>query len=200
MKKIIFFGDSNTYGYEPSEVMPGRYPAEVRWVDRLAGRLGKEWQIISNGLNGRKIPDVRYTYQQEPVLRMIEEAGEDGILAVMLGTNDLVLTYTADAEVPIAKMNRFLAFVTKHMDPERLLIIAPVYIGSSNEKIPFLSDWYKESIRMNESFRILSAKYGNRFVDAGKWGIELAYDFLHLSPLGHRQFAEHMLRYCLNNL
>ena len=200
MKKIIFFGDSNTYGYEPSEVMPGRYPAEVRWVNRLAGRLGKEWQIISNGLNGRKIPDVRYTYQQEPVLRMIEEAGEDGILAVMLGTNDLVLTYTADAEVPIAKMNRFLAFVTKHMDPERLLIIAPVYIGSSNEKIPFLSDWYKESIRMNESFRILSAKYGNRFVDAGKWGIELAYDFLHLSPLGHRQFAEHMLRYCLNNL
>ena len=192
MRKIVFFGDSNTYGYEPSEVLPGRYPAEVRWVDRFAGQLGKEWQVISNGLNGRKIPDVRHTYQQEPVLRMIKEAGEAGILAVMLGTNDLVLTYTADAEVPIAKMNRFLAFVTEHMDPERLLIIAPVYIGSSNAGIQFLSDWYKESIKMNEGFRTLSAKYGNRFVDAGKWGIELAYDYVHLSPSGHRQFAEHM--------
>ncbi len=199
MRKIVFFGDSNTYGYEPSEVMPGRYPAEVRWVDRFAGQLGKEWQVISNGLNGRKIPDVRHTYQQEPVLRMIKEAGEAGILAVMLGTNDLVLTYTADAEVPIAKMNRFLAFVTEHMDPERLLIIAPVYIGSSNAGIQFLSDWYKESIKMNEGFRTLSAKYGNRFVDAGKWGIELAYDYVHFSSSGHLQFAEHILTYCLNS-
>ena len=199
MRKIIFFGDSNTYGYEPSEVMPGRYPAEVRWVDRLAGQLGEEWQVISNGLNGRKIPDVRYTYQQEPVLRMIKEAGDTGIFAVMLGTNDLVLTYTADAEVPIAKMNRFLAFVTEHMDPERLLIIAPVYVGSSDVNIPFLSDWYKESIRMNEGFRTLSAKYGNRFVDAGKWGIELAYDFVHLSPSGHRLFADQLLMYCLDH-
>ena len=195
MRKIVFFGDSNTYGYEPSEVMPGRYPAEVRWVDRLAGQLGEEWQVISNGLNGRKIPDVRHSYQQEPVLRMIKEAEEAGILAVMLGTNDILLTYTVDAEVPVTKMDRFLAFVTERMDPQRLLLIAPAYIGSSSENIPFLSECYEESIRMNEGFRTLSAKYGNRFVDAGKWGIELAYDHVHFSPSGHRQFAEHMKIY-----
>lgn len=174
--------------------MPGRYPSEVRWTDRLAASLGSEWQVVPYGLNGRKIPDVRHTYQQEPVLRMIKEAGEDGILVVMLGTNDIVLSCTCDAKVPVKKMELFLDFVTKRIDPDRLLIIAPPYIGTNLENIPSLHECFEESIKMNEGYRFLSGKYGNHFADAGKWNIPLAYDYVHLSPEGHRRFAECMLQ------
>ena len=34
MKNILFFGDSNTYGYKPDK--SGRYDYDVRWTGRIA--------------------------------------------------------------------------------------------------------------------------------------------------------------------
>ena len=35
MKKALFFGDSNTYGYDPAGFMGGRYPRDARWTTIL---------------------------------------------------------------------------------------------------------------------------------------------------------------------
>ena len=37
--KILCFGDSNTYGYDPRSYFGGQYPAQNRWVDLLAQKL-----------------------------------------------------------------------------------------------------------------------------------------------------------------
>ena len=37
---VICFGDSNTYGYDPHGYFGGRYDADSRWVDILAGETG----------------------------------------------------------------------------------------------------------------------------------------------------------------
>lgn len=41
MRKALFFGDSNTYGYDPSGFMGGRYPRDVRWTTILEERLAQ---------------------------------------------------------------------------------------------------------------------------------------------------------------
>ena len=33
--KILCFGDSNTYGFDPRGYLGGRYPVTVRWTGRL---------------------------------------------------------------------------------------------------------------------------------------------------------------------
>ena len=38
--KVICFGDSNTYGYDPRPLDGGRYDASCRWVDILHGGGG----------------------------------------------------------------------------------------------------------------------------------------------------------------
>ena len=38
--KVICFGDSNTYGYDPRGYFGGRYDADSRWVDILATETG----------------------------------------------------------------------------------------------------------------------------------------------------------------
>ena len=48
MKNILFFGDSNTYGYKPDK--SGRYDYDVRWTGRIANLLGNEYNIIEEGL------------------------------------------------------------------------------------------------------------------------------------------------------
>ena len=52
--KVVCFGDSNTYGYDPRSWLGGRYPAESRWVDllgpkdRLGGcQSGGKWPVYS---------------------------------------------------------------------------------------------------------------------------------------------------------
>lgn len=52
MKRLLCFGDSNTYGYAPYD---GRYAAAIRWSGILAERLAPDWQLIEAGLNGRTI-------------------------------------------------------------------------------------------------------------------------------------------------
>ena len=41
--KVICYGDSNTYGYDPRSYIGGRYPAGDRWVDLLAEKTG--WEV-----------------------------------------------------------------------------------------------------------------------------------------------------------
>ena len=53
MKNILFFGDSNTYGYKPDK--SGRYDYDVRWTGRIANLLGNEYNIIEEGLKNNYI-------------------------------------------------------------------------------------------------------------------------------------------------
>ena len=52
--RILCFGDSNTYGYDPRSYFGGRYGPEERWVDLLSGLCGAE--CVNLGSNGRSIP------------------------------------------------------------------------------------------------------------------------------------------------
>ena len=52
MKKIVCYGDSNTFGYDPKSFSL-RYPEDIRWTGLLrdAG-----YDVINMGMNGREIP------------------------------------------------------------------------------------------------------------------------------------------------
>ena len=51
MKTILCYGDSNTWGYDPTT--EERYPLEARWTSVLARELGPDYLVIPEGLNGR---------------------------------------------------------------------------------------------------------------------------------------------------
>ena len=55
MKKIICFGDSNTYGYNPAT--GGRFDENTRWPKVLQKLLGEDYEIFEEGQNGRNISD-----------------------------------------------------------------------------------------------------------------------------------------------
>ena len=88
MKKVLFYGDSNTYGYDPAGFMGGRYPRQQRWTGILAERLAGEWEIAADGMPGRMIPGNAYSI--EIALDAVKADGPMDLFAVMLGTNDLL--------------------------------------------------------------------------------------------------------------
>ena len=78
--RILCFGDSNTFGYDPRGFFGDRYGAGGRWVDLLAKQTGHE--CINAGANGREIPRNLHD------LCLLTEPAD--IFLVMLGTNDLL--------------------------------------------------------------------------------------------------------------
>ena len=58
MKRILCYGDSNTWGYDPVETgtegsAAARFPEDVRWTGVLQRQLGPGYRVLEEGLNGR---------------------------------------------------------------------------------------------------------------------------------------------------
>ncbi len=167
--KVICYGDSNTYGYDPRSYFGERY--DSCWVDILTRKTG--WNILNDGMNGRRIPKRPLTVPEDTDL-----------LIIMLGDNDL-LNGLSTAETA----QRMKAFLKKISLPkEKILLIAPPPM-KHGEWVPDqeLIDASKELAAV---YQTLAEQLGTGFLDAGKWNVPLAYDGVHFTEEGHRRFAE----------
>ncbi len=191
MKTILCYGDSNTYGYDPGDLMGLRYPPDQIWTGLLQQRLGDEWTVLNRGMNGRQLPFLEY--EGKDVLDMLTGLGKEDLFLIMLGTNDLLLDPLPRAAKAVTKMEKLLKFVTENKEKGlvtcNVTLIIPVLIGKTLDRS---GDYHRESLVMAAAFMVLAEKYGIRAVDASGWGVELSYDQVHFSLKGHRIFAERL--------
>ena len=171
--RILCFGDSNTYGYDPRGFFGDRYDAGDRWVDILAKQTGHKF--INAGVNGRQIPRPTCLNSGQPEAEM---------LLVMLGTNDLL--NGASAAEAAARMEAFLASV--RADFQRILLVAPPPM-KRGEWVPG-DDLVTQSLLLAEEYRLLAQRLEIPFADPRGWEIGLAFDGVHFTEAGHHAFAE----------
>ena len=174
--RILCFGDSNTYGYDPRGFFGDCYGAEDRWVDLLAKQTGHD--CINAGANGREIPRNPYA------LRLLTEQQAVDIFLVMLGTNDLL--QSANAKEATARMEAFLTILLPHCKQILLICPPPMKRGAW---VP-TDELVAESINLAEEYKLLAEKLDIPFVDTRHWNIELTFDGVHFTEAGHHAFAE----------
>ena len=185
MKKLVLFGDSNTYGYDPRGTLGGRYPAEVRWATIVKTVLSDSYEVIEVGMNGRMLPGVEHGYFVELLSGL---ASEDTVV-MMLGTNDVLLSYRPDVTQIADKMERILSYVKKNF-AGKFIMIAPPLIEAVE---PDLKAYRDASIEMNQRFMELAKRYEIPALDASEWNITMGYDGVHFTVEGHKRFAEKMI-------
>ena len=174
--RILCFGDSNTYGYDPRGFFGDRYGAEDRWVDLLAKQTGHE--CINAGTNGREIPRNPYALQLPT-----EHAPADTFL-VMLGTNDLL--QEASANEAAVLMEAFLNQLLPHCKSILLVAPPPMKRGAWVPTDALVA----EAIHLAEEYKSLAEKLNIPFVDTLHWNIDLTFDGVHFTEEGHHTFAE----------
>ena len=178
MVRILCFGDSNTYGYDPRGYFGDHYGAEDRWVDLLAKQTGHE--CINAGANGREIPRMAYAH------RLITKPQDVDIFLVMLGTNDLL--QGASAKEAATRMEAFLTPLLPHCKQILLMAPPPMKRGAW---VP-ADKLVNESIQLAEEYKLLAEKLKITFVDTRHWNIELAFDGVHFTEEGHHTFAKNL--------
>ena len=177
--RMLCYGDSNTYGYDPRGFVGDRYPKESRWVDILAQKLKSE--IQNEGQNGREIPSRPFQYQRAGEL--LTQTAPD-VFAIMLGTNDLLRGIPAEASC--SRMEAFLRYIQPKCGQILLIAPPPMKRGAWVTEENLIA----ESVKLAEAYQVLSQKLGIAFVNAGQWNVELTFDGVHFTEAGHRAFAE----------
>ena len=182
--RMLCYGDSNTYGYDPRGFFGDRYPAECHWVDILAQKL--KWEIQNEGQNGREIPSRPFQYQRAGEL--LTQTAPD-VFAIMLGTNDLLRGYSA--VVACSRMEAFLRYIQPKCGQILLIAPPPIKRGAWVTEESLIA----ESVKLAEAYQALSQRLGIAFVNAGQWNVELTFDGVHFTEAGHRAFAEGLYTY-----
>ena len=182
--RMLCYGDSNTYGYDPRGFVGDRYQKESRWVDILAQKL--KWEIQNEGQNGREIPSRPFQYQRAGELLT---PNPPDIFAIMLGTNDLLRGIPAEASC--SRMEAFLRYIQPKCGQILLIAPPPMKRGAWVTEESLIA----ESVKLAEAYQALSQKLGIAFADAGQWNVPLAFDGVHFTEQGHRAFAEGLYTY-----
>ena len=177
--KLLCYGDSNTFGYDPRDFLGARYCKEDRWVDIVQAKTG--WDVINAGQNGREIP--RRSFELESAQALASRHKPD-LTLIMLGTNDLL--QGADPEQICARMD---AFLRNFPFPVMLIAPPPLQRGAWVERDSLV----EASHLLGSRFRQLAQMRNIPFADAGDWDIPLLFDGVHFSEAGHHAFANRLL-------
>ncbi|MBE6964274.1 MAG: lipase [Ruminococcaceae bacterium] len=168
--RILCYGDSNTYGFDPRSFSGSRYSSP--WPELLA-KSG--WEVTNHGMNGRTIP----TAACLPPPR-----SDADILVVMLGSNDLLQGCSAPETA--ARMEAFLSQMYRLWRHILLVAPPPMQRGQWVTQVHLLS----ASAALPALYQDLAQRLGISFADAGAWGVELGFDGVHFTENGHRAFAQ----------
>ncbi len=204
MKRILAFGDSNTWGLKPLENTSSpaeRYDTETRWTSLLQKYLGTDAFVIEQGLNGRNtgIDDLGRGYKlnlnaQSVFSAIVESSTPLDLIIIMLGTNDCHLRYDIDEKVSANNIEELIKIAQSNIvvgDIPHILIISPVPLRDEplNEVNTALN--IAMSHKLAPLYEEICSKYDNvSFLDAQS-AVSLAdgCDGIHLSEKAHKDLS-----------
>ena len=177
-KRILCFGDSLTWGYDP--VNRVRFDESIRWPRVMGQILGDEYEVIEEGQNGRTIATEDPAEGEKNGLTYIGPCLEThtpfDVLIIMLGSNDCKRKFSYSAmdiagemQILIEKVKAYNEF--RCQNRFKTVLVAPPHISDAI-KDSWLGDsfGYENAIKLSKElsdwYRKLSQMYGTEVIDA----------------------------------
>ena len=194
-RRVLCFGDSNTYGYDPAR--DGRYGDDERYPMVLQDLLGDGWSVVEEGLPGRTAvfddPITEGMNGLRVITPILMSHAPLDTVTIMLGTNDVKERFGANAACIGAGMERLLLKV-KSVDcwgtkAPNILVVAPPRIGDGFHDAVMGEGCVEKSKGVAEQFRIVAERQNVHFLNAADCEFNQV-DFMHLTRKGHAQLAD----------
>ena len=197
MKSILCYGDSITWGYNPSDGT--RFSFGDRWPGILQTELGESYRVIEESVPGRTTnwdsPYLAERNGRKSLPLVLESQMPIDLFILMLDTNDLWKGLNLSAPDIAASCMSLLWTVQKAMAgpgfgvPE-ILLIAPQPLGTLS---PFMSFYFEgraaASRGLAKEYKKVSLVTGCHFLDASKYAKSSKVDGVHLDAPGQRKLA-----------
>lgn len=179
-KRILCFGDSLTWGFDPDTRT--RFGPDTRWPRVMGEVLGDGFEIIEEGQNGRTIASDDPAEGEKNGLRYIGPCLEShaplDYVIVMLGTNDCKRKFSYSAMDIAGEMQIFLEKIKAYSifrckDGLKIVLVSPPHISPAIRD-SWLGDSFgyetsrRLSMELSSWYKQLSDMYGTLFFDAAQ--------------------------------
>ncbi len=200
MKNIVFFGDSNTWGFRPEDAL--RHAYSVRYTGKLQKMLGDEYLVYEEGMNGRTAATydgiTPFACGLDYISVTLTVNAPADMVVIMLGTND-TKPHLGQTPQSIAKGIEKLVLEAKKpeygagVSPD-VVVVSPIKIGSDVERTRDMSYYFDKSSLEKQSglaklYEKVAKQNGCLFMDAAKYAQPSIVDAIHLDEKGHDDLA-----------
>lgn len=202
-KRILCYGDSNTYGYIPTG---GRYDENTRWPMRMQRLLGESYAIIEEGFNGRTCVfddpvegGFKSGVQYLPPCLMTHNP-LDAVL-IMLGTNDTKVRFGMTPMTIGQSMMQLVRTAKQYAVNEagevsHIVIVAPPLILDNLMQTRHAECFGPQAIAVSaglpRELRRISKLMRCDFFDASPYAEVSPLDAVHMTAQGHLRLGEAM--------
>ena len=200
MKKVLCFGDSNTYGFIPQSGL--RYDKNTRWTGILQSLCGSDFSIIEGGCNNRTaFVDNPAGAEQTGYKILPEYFTKDyfDIVVLAIGINDLQLFFRPTLEEFEQGIEKLIK-ITKDLSPNaKIILVCPSKLDLAGIKSGVFSFQFDEisvekSYHLPQIYKKLAEKYACELVDLNEIVKVSPLDGLHFSAESHKTIAENLYK------
>lgn len=198
-KRILIFGDSNTWGWNPCNDLVSplkRWDDEVRWPGVMQKELGDDYLVIPEGLNGRTTvwndPIEEYRCGKDQIIPCLDSHAPLDLVIIMVGTNDLKRRYTVSAQ-DIANGVGIIVDKTFHQagafgeNGPKVLLVCPPPLGPIENGV--FGDMFEGGVERSKQlptfFESVAKTYGAAYFNAGTVVHSSEEDGVHLQADQH---------------
>ena len=197
MKRILCYGDSNTWGYNP--VTQDRFAKHERWTGQLSVTLGDTYDVIEEGLNGRTTvwddPIEGYKNGREYLIPCLETHTPLDLVIIFLGVNDLKKRFSLSA-YDIAEGARVLVQVVQKSSAgvsnsaPQTLLMAPPPVGKLTAFAEMFEGAEAKSAKFSGHYGRVATESGCHFLDASTLIVSSDLDGIHFEGSEHAKLGQ----------
>ena len=201
MKKIICYGDSNTFGFNPFD--GSRYDENTRWTALLQKNLGSEYEVINEGMCDRTgfvdNPKGFLYSSQRHFPKMLSKTNNIDLLILWIGTNDLQFQYDIGFNAVENGLEKLIRLAKGKA--ANIIIIPPVVLSEKVLEGYFICQFDETSIgksrKIGRIYKNLSNINYCDYFDMNKFIKPSDVDGLHYDEKSHKLIGEKLTNFIL---
>ena len=209
MKRILCYGDSNTWGVSPENLLSDdrkndRYDEHTRWAGVMRDQLGSDYFVIEEGLRGRT------TVFEDPLMpirsgsaffeMVLQTCDPVDCIIFALGTNDTKDMFAASGMVITRGMERLLLVCRNALyqtgSADAKIILACPVIPRADKTGTYWYGFSEESTRKGEELQWryleLAKQKQCHYININEYALTYGEDGVHLDKDAHYRIGTEM--------
>lgn len=193
-KRVLCFGDSNTFGYIPRDFR--RYDKNTRWTGILSQLSKDKYTIIEAGCNNRTaFTDNPAGFEQTgyKILPSILKSSQPDIVILAIGTNDLQFAFSVNEKDIEQGIKQLIDIIRSYAKEASIIIASPSVIAKEVLSGYFSAMFDITSVQKSHLLAKIYKKVADEsncaFIDLNKVASVSKLDGLHYMPEEHKKIA-----------
>lgn len=200
MNKVLCFGDSNTFGFNPKN--GSRFDKSIRWTGILQRLCENKFHIIEAGCNNRTAFSDNPAGKMFSGYKILPELLQKDLSIVILaiGINDLQFQYNVTVNDIKNGITNLIKIIQNNNPNTKIILVSPNELTENVLKSPIFSTLFDES--SIEKSKILPLRYAQiakenncDFIDLNTFVTPSEIDGLHFEQKEHKRIAQEIFNH-----